>query len=352
MASKPALPNLTTIRLIAAMYVFCYHFIHIPFLSLGFTGVNLFFVLSGFILSYNYPTVPSPRKFYAYRFARIYPLYALSLLLSLPTFLHIALGHDVIALWALPLAFTMTQTWWPPMHSLINAAAWTLSVEAFFYICFPFLAPWVARQVHHWKQWTITFCVLLVLPFLLYFFVLKPHFPAYDSVMNATLIIPVFYLGEFLVGMFLGLHYLKARPVFKSGHAFLAFAFLLACLTAASHLVSDNTLRLFDDGLLTLPYAILILTLAGWQSRWFSHPLLQLGGEISYGVYLLQFPVTALLRITLHQAHPSPWLAAIATILAAYLGYLFIEKPMRVIVLRWLGFHPSAKPIPTPGLQV
>jgi peptidoglycan/LPS O-acetylase OafA/YrhL len=350
MASKPALPNLTTIRLFAAIYVFCFHFIETPLFSLGLTGVNLFFILSGFILAYNYPGVTSPRKFYALRFARIYPLYFIAIVMGLPIFFHTIIHRDATAIWALPLTFTMMQTWWPPLRMAINPAAWTLSVEVFFYLCFPALILWAERRVHHWKQWVLVCCVLLVAPTALYCFVLRPRFPAYDNVMSLILTLPVFHLCEFIAGIFLGTRYRKTRPVFKGWHVTLAALFLVVCLAAASHIPWYNR-RLFDDGLLTLPYGILLYTLAGWQSRWFSHPLLQLGGEISYGVYLLQFPTVAVLRTGLRHA-PPVYLLAPATLIAAYLGYRFIEKPMRIILLGWLGYHPSQKPIPTPGLQV
>lgn len=318
---------------------------------MGLTGVNLFFVLSGFILAYNYPTVPSLRKFYAYRIARIYPLYAVALILSLPTFFHTTLHRDPSHIWEIPLAFSMMQTWWPPLRMAVNSAAWTLSVEFFFYLCFPVLMPWAARRVRHWKQWFLVCCGLLVLPTALYCFVFRPRYPAYDEFMSLTLALPIFHLGEFVAGIFLGIHYLEKHPTFKGRQVALAALFLVVCLAAAGHIPWYNR-RFFDNGLLTLPYGILLYTLAGWRSRWFSHPWLQLGGEISYGVYLLQFPLGALLRIGLHNAHVPPLLHAFVTLLAAYFGYIAIEKPMRVIVLKWLGYHPSPKPIPTPGLQV
>jgi len=351
MASRPALPNLTTVRLFAAVYVFGFHFIQKPVFGLGLTGVNLFFVLSGFILAYNYPTVTSPCRFYIFRFARIYPLYLASLILSLPSFLHTVVRRDPGSLWAIPLTLGMMQTWWPPLHTALNSSAWTLSVEVFFYLCFPDLVAWVARHMHHWMLWVATCCVLLVLPTSLYCFVLRPRFPAYDEWMSLALTLPVFHLCEFVAGIFLGIRYLEKRPVFTGRQVTLAALLLVACLGAAGQIPWYNR-RLFDDGLLTLPYGVLIYTLAGWRSRWFAHPWLQFGGEISYGIYLLQFPIYAMLRLGLHRAAPPIWLVAVATLTASWLGYWLVEKPMRVQVLSWFGYRSSPKPIPTPGLKI
>lgn len=350
MASRPALPNLTTVRLFAAIYVFGFHFIQKPVFGLGLTGVNLFFVLSGFILAYNYPSVPSWRKFYVFRFARIYPLYLLALILSLPSFLHTSLVQNPHFIWALPLSVAMMQSWWPSARGALNSAAWTLSVEIFFYLCFPVLVPWAARRVHQWKQWIVVCCILLVLPTTLYCFVLRSHFPAYSEITGQLLTLPIFHLCEFIAGIYFGIHYLEKRPAFAGWQVALAALFLIVSIAAAQQISWHNRL-LFDDGLLTLPYGILIYTLAGWRSRWFAHPWLQLGGEISYGIYLLQFPVLNILRIGL-RTFPPISLLAVVTLLAAYLGYRFLEKPMRLLLLSWFGYKSSPKPIPTPGLQV
>lgn len=351
MAPRPALPNLTTVRLFAALYVFGFHFIPKSIFGLGLTGVNLFFVLSGFILAYNYPTVPSWRKFYVSRFARIYPLYLVALILSLPSFIHTTVLLKPSDIWAIPLSLVMMQTWWPPVRSALNSAAWTLSVETFFYLCFPVLVPWAARRVHQWKLWIVVCCVLLVLPTSLYCFVLRPHFPAYSQFIEQLLTVPIFHLCEFIAGIFLGIHYLEKRSSFTGWQVTLAFLLLVVSIGAAQQ-ISWYYHVLFDDGLLTLPYGILIYTLAGWRSRWFARPWLQLGGEISYGIYLLQFPVLNILRIGMRRPFPPTALVALCTLSAAYLGYIFIEKPIRIWILSCFGYKSHPKPIQTPGLQV
>jgi peptidoglycan/LPS O-acetylase OafA/YrhL len=93
----PRLNALTTLRFLAALHVVLFHMRVTGVLpggpwwyqnlaSVGYIGVNLFFVLSGFILVYTYAnTTVSPRRFWQARFARIYPAYALSLLLEQAT---------------------------------------------------------------------------------------------------------------------------------------------------------------------------------------------------------------------------------------------------------------------------
>jgi peptidoglycan/LPS O-acetylase OafA/YrhL len=140
---------LTGLRFFAATYVFVFHFgagfaqrsglldAIVTFLRNGFLGVSIFFVLSGFILTYTYKQrVDSPQMFAVARFARIYPVYLLALLIALPLALSELTMLDVVRVLA------MVQAW-TPFSSTSGFAwigqAWTLSVEVIFYIFFPFL---------------------------------------------------------------------------------------------------------------------------------------------------------------------------------------------------------------------
>ena len=93
--SRPSLRALTGIRFLAAYHVVLFHctdWVHWTnpwarsFVGSGYVAVSLFFVLSGFILTYTHcgEEPPKPialRPFYVSRFARIYPVYAVGLLL-------------------------------------------------------------------------------------------------------------------------------------------------------------------------------------------------------------------------------------------------------------------------------
>src|SRR2546425_9611817 len=99
---KPRLVALTSLRFFAAIIVVLYHcgqstlqFMPLPFRGLiknGYGAVGFFFVLSGFVLAYSYYT---PMRsgvhgdqgvFWTNHFARIYPIYAIALLIALPMY--------------------------------------------------------------------------------------------------------------------------------------------------------------------------------------------------------------------------------------------------------------------------
>ena len=95
---RPRLDSLTTLRFFAAVHVVLFHmrvtkildggpWWYQNFASIGYVGVNFFFVLSGFILVYTYDGFPlRARQFWQARFARIYPAYVVSLMAAAPFF--------------------------------------------------------------------------------------------------------------------------------------------------------------------------------------------------------------------------------------------------------------------------
>jgi len=166
--SVPDLPRLTGIRAVAAFFVVYKHYgalftILFPLLRpfafvyrAGPLGVDLFFVLSGFILSHNYlhrfSSIGRKRylPFLRARFARIYPVHLASLLILTALVLSASMAgkainpgnytgrewfQNLFLLQAWPVIFT--RGW--------NFPSWSISAEAFAYVLFPLLAPFLLR---------------------------------------------------------------------------------------------------------------------------------------------------------------------------------------------------------------
>jgi peptidoglycan/LPS O-acetylase OafA/YrhL len=141
------IPALTGLRFFAALMVF---FSHYPiaginedigrFFASGYSGVTFFFVLSGFIIAYNYldrfetnPASNTPRYLWA-RFCRVYPIYFLTM-----AFVYLQQGgQGPVSVYVLAL-----QSWHPNIYVIggLNGPAWSISVEAFLYLTFPLLLP-------------------------------------------------------------------------------------------------------------------------------------------------------------------------------------------------------------------
>src|SRR5690348_16143429 len=98
------LDALTSLRFFAAIYVLIFHYNSVQgsifdtrFARLGYSGVTFFFILSGFILAHNYHQVRFDERrnlyrYFAARISRIYPVFLLSLTISVPFFLSLLLN--------------------------------------------------------------------------------------------------------------------------------------------------------------------------------------------------------------------------------------------------------------------
>ena len=151
---------LTGLRGVAAYSVLMAHSISTAFLysgvspfsayssRLAYFGMSLFFVLSGFVIHYNYANVIKTEgfisggyKFIFARIARLYPLYGLMILFTLDC-LPSTIFHN--KQWAELSYLTMTQSWFN-LQMLIFPPAWSISTEWFFYFAFICMVPLFER---------------------------------------------------------------------------------------------------------------------------------------------------------------------------------------------------------------
>ena len=107
--------------------------------------VSYFFILSGFIMiiAYGSKNSISLFNFFKNRFARIYPIYLLALMLLL---LFNVRYNSPINYSDLILNLFVIQAWIPGKAASFNPPGWALSIEIFFYLVFPFLFNFIYRK--------------------------------------------------------------------------------------------------------------------------------------------------------------------------------------------------------------
>lgn len=117
-----------------------------PIFHEGYIGVSFFFILSGFILAYNYQNrilenQKSIRNFYIARFARIFPLHVLTLIISLPFTYKYFIQNENLWLSQAITNLSLTHSFIPlrSIYFSFNIPSWSLADEMFFYLVFPFL---------------------------------------------------------------------------------------------------------------------------------------------------------------------------------------------------------------------
>lgn len=357
---KPELAALTSLRGIAAIFVVWHHlmFVVMPDVAAftpsrlfekSYLWVDLFFILSGFVLAYIYQdtfrngvTGARYRPFIQARFARIYPLHLFILILfvgfeGLQWFLSIlgATGME-----NLPAPFTGKQSGETLLTNLLlvqtlhwqaywNEPAWSISAEWIMYFFFPFLLqPLIRLQ----KQSFVFVAILALIP----------------------LIIVEWHFGD------LGLHYagwpMLVRCLCEATLGILAFRCyqmgMLSQLASARLLLPVLILNL---SILAIPvpgvpsvagffWLVLCASRLPQQNHHLlNHPLLVYLGKISYSIYLVHWLMMDILKdgalfftgTLAHQELPLFEQVAVITVMfimligISALTYRFIEAPMR-----------------------
>ena len=247
-AHRRSLGALTGIRFFAAFYVVIFHtrisavlfeqghHAAAYFFMSGYLAVPLFFLLSGFILAYTYNgQIEQPgdsRRFWEARFARIWPVYAVSLLLSSAQSFTFPKPGVAIA------TLCMVQAWNPfdlGMAGAWNLVCWTLSVEALFYLCFPWLQVWIETRSSRIQLLVIGLSLLVCVA-------LNSGSRSLGYVPEGVfrwVPLPLLHLSEFFTGVGMGNYFLQRSILANSrqGHRVLkgggAWTYLSALATIA-----------------------------------------------------------------------------------------------------------------------
>lgn len=161
-------PGLTGLRALAAGWVLVHHFNAVigwrpltlplagfeveltPLATCGWVGVDIFFVLSGFLLArllldaYGAaPRAEANREYALHRVLRVYPAY-LAQLAVLVAVAWLAGSPAGVVTW-LPLHLAMLRGLSPAGNAAINPVYWSLTVEFWFYALLPFAVAWIHR---------------------------------------------------------------------------------------------------------------------------------------------------------------------------------------------------------------
>lgn len=354
--------NLTAARFLAALLVFFHHSSPLEYEAMssqfwknfannGHVGVSFFFVLSGFVLAAsNFDklgrmTFSGTLSFYWKRIARIVPLW---LVVSAPFILKAIQTDDPHLIPFL----TFTQAWSSDVFVSFGllAVAWTLSVEIFFYLTFPFIAaalrPFQGRAL---GPALMLFGLLIPTAGALYYW-LNPEmaalfFPDPNSSHRWLYRFPVARLGEFIAGI--GTYLTIARCNVRLGRA--SSVASLVATTVVLFLVMGTMEK--SNTIWIMPYAliftIMVLLLAQMEKldlriTW-KLPILL--GEASFAFYLIHqfyFKAALLPPLTQFSGLPVAQVEVLIAAVATSVGlHLLIEAPARDVLLRLLHIRSS-----------
>jgi peptidoglycan/LPS O-acetylase OafA/YrhL len=336
------LRSLTALRFMAAMWVAVYALwdnLAIGFepsvIAKGYLGVELFFVLSGFILCHVYLAAAGEKRF-TYRsflwarIARVYPLHIATLLAVMALgfaalFAGMSIDDNVMNWPSLPANLFMVHAWGLAPEAGWNHRSWSISAEWFAYLAFPVFA-FVAWKLRHRPIVAVAGALALLAALYLGFHKLA-GFPLTEATIKwgALRIVPCFAYGCALYLVF------RRAPLAIPG----AIAAVAAVL-----MIAAAWLQLWDGfivaiaGALILALASLPNARAGWLA---SKPAVYLG-EISYSVYMVVVPWQLLAVNLAAKLTNAPdkhlqlfvWLAIVLALpLVAAASYHIVEFPAR-----------------------
>src|ERR1700751_3951896 len=353
---------LTSVRFFAASLVLFHHSVRIflpvfsgrgvhgvpkdmaGILSLAFpVSASFFFFLSGYVLSFVYlhnVQILDKSTFFAARFARLYPLYFVVLVLDTPELLvpEIQRYGMKIGLTKTAVIFganaVMLQVWKGSRLLRINLPSWSLCVEAFFYVCFPLLGVllWKLRGARLWMTALALYAggQALVRG-------MRPHLSV-----QMVFTLPPLHLSTFALGILLARWQTLQQERKDKAQVQVWQVSTVLGLSAAGLLGSVLLVPFFgvpapyNNGLLAPIFAGFVWALSvipTWLSRWLCGRWLVALGNASYALYLVHMPILSLFlhfRWVTHAFYPV-YLALCVGL--SLLSFRYFETPARLWLL-------------------
>ena len=284
--------------------------------SQGFRGVDLFFMISGFVIFMTLDNTATARDFVVSRFSRLFPTFWASVLLTYVVVTVFGLPGKVVGLGELVLNFTMV----PGLLNVqpVDGTYWTLEIELIFYVLMLalFMAGALAR-IH------LVLVVWLLGRLIAHVMTSSGMHVSYT--LEHLLLLP--HIALFGAGMML---YCLYRGPDHRGKSFLLLAACIAVIAIV-------------DGAPALPVPLVgsavILMMSRRDLAVSRNPVILFFGTISYPLYLLHENIGFVILRALYRWNLAPDLAiALALLVVVSLSSLitfWVEQPATRAIRRW-----------------
>ena len=368
-AEKNHLGALTGMRFFAAMAVVVGHLVTDHNLDglgrFGLTAystvvagaaVSFFFVLSGFILTYVYQdqlTYARVPKFYFKRWARIWPLHFVCLIVTIYVVGMATIDYEMLAV-----NLALLQSWVPDSKWVFsfNGVSWSISTEMFFYFMFPFFL--IGGQKRFWIKYVLLWLVVLAAVKGIQILDNQPAWASYD-LERACHVNPFLRLPEFCTGMGVGFIFFnresqRSRSSFTHSVVEIAVLFLIPAFSWVMREYGIvGLVRRAEWGgpamALWVQYTAMVFVFAiviyvfsrsqGILSKFLGSRGVVFLGEISFALYMIHYTVIIAVerQYDWSLANYSPWAVAgcviVMSVSIAALLYKLVEMPAKNALL-------------------
>jgi peptidoglycan/LPS O-acetylase OafA/YrhL len=340
---------LDLMRGIAAIAVLVYHakdFLGVSLLPNAYLAVDLFFMLSGFVIAHSYDRKiragMSLREFCIHRVVRLYPCYLLALVLGFPLdlarlvrdngyldFLHVGIAAGA-NLFMLP---SMVSVYGNTLMFPFNGPSWSLFFELLGNVAFWLLFSWLSR---------VRFGLLLLVSAIALLWVARSHGSVDVGIESRDLLLAVpRVMFSFFAGVAIRRYVYGVLSV-RLGAAGIFLAVMLVVFAFSfSELVTGIPRFVAEFGIITVLFPFVIICMSGVKPGKRLAMLCSVVGDASYPVYVLQTPIMVVfLFLSKLIFHVKAYLLApsigvvviVVTIAVAWMVDRYFELPAR----RWL----------------
>ena len=310
-------------------------------------AVSFFYLLSGYVLSLVYlrdGQALNKSRFFAARFARLYPLYFVMLVVATPELLvwevqrHGMKTGMIKTVEIFAANVVMTQVWYPRRLLRINPPSWSLCGEVFFYVCFPLLGAllWKLRGA---RLWMAALTLYVGGQALVWGMRRQLGF-------GMAMVLPPFHLSTFALGILLARWQTLQQRGKERIRVWQANAVL--GLSAGGIALSVRLVPWFrvaapyNNGLLVPIFAGFIWALSAVPtplSRWLCGRWLVALGNASYALYLIHTPMLALF-VHFHWVCHAFYLVYLALCVGlSVLSFHYFETPVRIWFMERFHVH-------------
>lgn len=359
MQHSARLESLTFLRFVAASVVVIFHFAQgtsffpaLPtVLKAGPMMVTFFFVLSGFVISVSHVgRKVSTLEFYKNRIARIAPVYFIALIASG------AVSTSTLTPKEIFLTSVFLQAWIPQYALSINSPAWSLSVEAFFYLLCPALIILAGhREKINTKAWILTSVAVWALTQAVLSALQAPGFylppPSYSH--NLINYFPVSHLCSFLLGFTSGILFKNRNTQNIQPNYLIPIGLIVSALSISIAIEYRSSINMFfgarfafTSSFLSILFVIFVYFCAVSDKsigKFFSPPVIVILGEASYSMYILQKPIHAIFNDIeiFHSLNEDLKFLAFFTVLTliSVACHLLVERPSTLFIKNFFRTH-------------